>query len=143
MPGAMLTGPSLYAALDTLSEGGQIAENFEAAYVFKSKGGDFEGAIGFPIGTSTDLRQAIHNMPALAVKALFALWARLYAETKNLNYGETISVSVAQFCDDLGYKPKKGSHTPENRIRAITLLEALMKLEAAITYGEFNFEVQL
>jgi hypothetical protein len=136
MPGAMLTGPPLYAALDTLSEGRQIAENFEAAYVFKSKMGDFEGAIGFPLGTGINLRQAINDMPALAVKTLFALWARLYAETKNPNYGEVISVSVAQFCDDLGYKPKKGSHTPENRFRVITLLEALMKLEAAITYHQ-------
>jgi len=136
MPGAMLTGPPLYAALDTLLEGRGIAENLEAAYIFKSKGRDFEGAIGFPLGTSIELRQAVHDMPALAVKALFALRARLYAETKNSNYGETISVSVAQFCDDLGYKPKKGSHTPENRRRAITLLEALMKLEAVITYHQ-------
>jgi hypothetical protein len=136
MPGAMLTGPPLYAALDTLSEGGQIAENLEAAYVFKSKGGDFEGAIGFPPGTSINLRQAIHDMPALAVKALFTLWARLYAETKNPAYSDIISISVAQFCDDLGYKQKKGSHAPENRLRAITVLEALMNLEAIIIYRQ-------
>jgi len=144
MPGAMLAGPPLHTAMESLTDHGrQIGDRLEAAYVFKSKRGDFEGAIGFPHGTDPALRQALQNMPSLAVKALFALWARLYAELSSPAHGETISMSVSQFCDDLGYKRKRGSHEPENRRQAVLILRALMTLEALVTYKPDQRELHL
>jgi hypothetical protein len=135
MPGAMLAGPALSAALETRSDrGGRADDSLEVAYVFKSKRGDFEGTIGLPYGTDSTLRHVIQDMPSLAVKALFALWARLYTEPGNPAFGESITVSVSQFCDDLGYKRKGGAHEPENRRHAVLVLRALMALDARITY---------
>lgn len=135
MPGAMLTGSALRVGLETLSDsGGYAADKFEAAYVFKLKRGDFEGVVGLPYGTAPKLREALQEMPPLAVKALFALWARLYAELDAPAFGETVTVSVSQFCDDLGYKRNRGAHEPENRRRAVLVLKALTALEAQVTY---------
>jgi hypothetical protein len=144
VPGAMLAGPALSAALETFSDHcGCASDSFEAAYVFKSKRGDFEGTIGLPHGTDSTLRDVIIKMPSLAVKALFALWARLYAEPGSPAFGESVTVSVSQFCDDLGYKRNRGSHEPENRRHAVLVLRALMALEARITYKPDNRQVLL
>lgn len=135
MPGAMHRDSALTAALKDLSEesrrvGGRLA----VAYVFKSKKGDLEGAIGFPREADLALRRVLQERPALAVKVLFALWSRLYAETGDPTYGEFTVTSVSQFCDDLGYKRKKGAHEPANRRNAIRVLKALMGLEVEAIY---------
>lgn len=144
MPGAMLAGSALSAALETLSDrSGLAGDNLEAAYVFKSKRGDFEGVVGLPHGTDPSVRQVLVDMPSLAVKALFALWAKLYAELGSPAFGEPVTVSVSQFCDDLGYKRKRGSHEPENRCHAVLVLRALMALEARITYKPDKRQVLL
>jgi hypothetical protein len=144
MPGAMLAGPALSAALETISDRGRPAgNNLEAAYVFKSKRGDFEGVVGLPHGNDPALRRVLEDMSPLAIKALFALWARLYAELGNPVFGQSVTVSVSQFCDDLGYKRKRCSHEPENRRRAALVLRALMALETRITYKPAQQEVLL
>jgi hypothetical protein len=144
MPGAMLAGSPLRAALEDLRDGnGPAGDRFEGAYVFKSRRGDFEGVIGLPYGTDLALRQALQAMPSLAVKALFALWARLYAESGNPAFGDSVTVSVSQFCDDLGYKRNRGAHEPENRRRALLVLRALMALEAQVTYQPDKGQVLL
>ncbi|MDT4952775.1 MAG: hypothetical protein QOJ02_913 [Acidobacteriota bacterium] len=135
MPGSLLTGASLHAGLERYSDQAkQINDRFRATYIFKSDKGDFEGAIGFPHDTNNARLQIVQDMPSLAVKAVFALWARLYAEVGDPVYGQPISISVSQFCNDLGYKRKDNSHEPENRRQAILILKAILELEATITY---------
>lgn len=144
MPGALLTGSSLRDALERCSgQAKQINDRFRTAYIFKSDKGDFEGAIGFPHEATNASLQVIRDMPSLAVKAVFALWARLYAEVGDPVYGQYVSISVSQFCDDLGYKRKDNSHEPENRRQAFLVLKAILELEAFITYKPNERGIQM
>lgn len=68
---------------------------------------------------------------ALAIKAHYALWARWAQAYPKMDFTaeQTLSLTVAQFCDDLGFKQHKGDHRIDNKRKAVALLELLTSLE--------------
>jgi hypothetical protein len=112
---------------------------FWAAYAFKSgKSRDHvRGVVGF-VGEPTALAQEfVKKGNPLAIKAQFALWARVFAET-DAEPGQFARLTFSQFCDDLGYVRKKRAHRPERRQEAHTVLQLLTSLELVCVYHTPN-----
>lgn len=91
------------------------------------------GVVGFRNEPEEQLWEFIRRNGALAIKAQYALWARAYAET-GAKPGMYISVTISQFCDDIGFARKKRAHTPQSKKAAAALIELLTELELVCVY---------
>lgn len=91
------------------------------------------GAIGFREEPSKHIQRLLQKNGALAVKAQYALWARAYAETSAAP-GIYITLTISQFCDDLGMVRNKGAHRLGNKRAAIEVLEFLTSMELVCIY---------
>lgn len=133
MPGAMKQSTVLGVALDKLkAQGLMIGKKFWAAYPFSARK-DLHGAIGFTENPGEAIWRMLQRNGALAVKAQYALWARAYAETR-ADPQKLIIMSISQFCDDLGFKKKKGAHERVNKHKAVEVLDLLTSLELSAVY---------
>jgi hypothetical protein len=111
-------------------------ETFWAAYPFRSgrSGNRIQGVIGFRREPEAAVWDLLQRNAALAVKAHYALWARAYAETA-AETGIFLTISLSQFCDDLGYaRLPNGGHRPERKRAAMGVLKLLTSLELCGTY---------
>jgi hypothetical protein len=91
------------------------------------------GVIGFKQQPEDRVWDILKKNSALAVKAQYALWARAYAET-DAEPSVYISLTISQFCDDLGFKRKKEMHKLRNKQAAIAALELLTSLELVCVF---------
>lgn len=85
------------------------------------------GVIGFTDKVESQYKYLMSNR-SLALKTHFALWARAYAET-TVTPDKYLTVSLSQFCDDLGYIRKNGAHRSMNKAAAVSMLDLLMSIE--------------
>jgi len=129
MPGAMRPAAEVKQALQALEARGLIGvdKKLWAAYPFDAKD-DLHGAIGFSQNPGEAIWTLLQRNGALAVKAQYALWARAYRETDAMP-NHFITLSIPQFCDDVGFKRKKRAHTHETKQAAIDVLQLLTSLE--------------
>lgn len=91
------------------------------------------GAIGFKEEPGRHVQRLLQRNGALAIKAQYALWARAYAET-DATPGVYITLSITQFCDDIGLARHNGVHRPENKLSAMAVLELLTSMELICIY---------
>jgi hypothetical protein len=91
------------------------------------------GAIGFKEKPAQHVQRLLQRNGALAIKAQYALWARAYAET-DAKSGVYITLSITQFCDDIGLARHNGVHRPENKLAAMAVLELLTSMELICIY---------
>ncbi|MET0463490.1 MAG: hypothetical protein ABW007_10055 [Chitinophagaceae bacterium] len=91
------------------------------------------GAIGFKEEPAQRVQRLLQRNGALAIKAQYALWARAYAET-DATPGVYITLSITQFCDDIGLARHNGVHRPENKLAAMAVLELLTSMELICIY---------
>jgi hypothetical protein len=91
------------------------------------------GAIGFKEKPAQHVQRLLQRNGALAIKAQYALWARAYAET-DAKPGVYITLSITQFCDDIGLARHNGVHRPENKLAAMAVLELLTSMELICIY---------
>jgi hypothetical protein len=132
MPGAMRLASEVESALDALSARGLSAgQRMWAAYPFTAK--HIDGAIGFTETPGEAVWKMLQRNGALAVKAQYALWARAYEETE-AQPNKFITLSIPQFCDDLGFKRKKRAHTKESKQAAMKVLKLLTSLEVVMLW---------
>jgi hypothetical protein len=99
------------------------------------------GAIGFKHEPEERVWRFLQRNGALAIKAQYALWARAYAET-NAAPGVFISLTISQFCDDIGMVRKKGAHRAQSKQAAIAVLELLTEMELVCIYQPPNGPAQ-
>jgi hypothetical protein len=133
MPGAMKRSSVLGEVLNKLkAKGLMVGKKFWAAYPFSARK-DLHGAIGFTENPGEAIWRMLQRNGALAVKAQYALWARAYAET-GADPQKFIIMSISQFCDDLGFKKKKGAHERVNKHKAVEVLDLLTSLELSAVY---------
>jgi hypothetical protein len=112
-------------------------ETFWAAYPFRSgkSGNRIQGVIGFRREPEAPIWELLQRNAALAIKAHYALWARAYAETA-AETGIFLTISISQFCDDLGYaRLPNGAHRPERKRAALSVLKLLTSLELRASYA--------
>lgn len=111
------------------------SEEWWQAYPFQagSSKDRVKGLIGFSRKPAEAIWDALQKNGALAVKAQYVLFARAYEET-DAEPGVFVTISITQFCDDLGYKRKKGAHRPERKREAMKVLEMLTTLELCANY---------
>jgi hypothetical protein len=112
-------------------------ETFWVAYPFASgrTSNRIQGVIGFRREPDAAVWKLLQQNPALAVKAQYALWARAYAEAA-AEAGTSPTISIPQFCDDLGYaRLPNGAHKPERKRAAMAVLKLLTSLELCGTYA--------
>jgi len=91
------------------------------------------GVVGFRHKPEEHIWQFLNKYGAIAIKAQYALWARAYAQT-DATPGVYISLTISQFCDDIGFAKKKRAHTLKSKQAAITVLELLTELELVCVY---------
>jgi hypothetical protein len=119
---------------------GAAGESFRAAYAWAT-GGEancVRGRIGFRREPESDLWALLRGNPALLMKALYSLWARLYAASEPAPGAFTL-LSLSQFCDDLGYvRLANGAHRPERKRQARLALRLLAALELDAVYRAPN-----
>jgi hypothetical protein len=140
MPGAMKQSSVLDVALNKLKVHGlTIGKKFWAAYPFSARK-DLHGAIGFTQNPGEAIWRMLQRNGALAVKAQYALWARAYAET-DADPQKFIIMSISQFCDDLGFKKKKGAHERFNKHKAVEVLDLLTSLELSAIYQTPKYKI--
>lgn len=140
MPGAMKQSSVLAGALDKLKVPGlTTGKEFWAAYPFSARK-DLHGAVGFTQNPGEAIWKMLQRNGALAVKAQYALWARAYAET-GADPQTFITLSISQFCDDLGFKKKKGAHERFNKHKAVEVLDLLTSLELSAIYQTPKYKI--
>lgn len=94
------------------------------------------GAIGFRAPAAASAVEPLPADPVL-LKLQFALWSRYFAQDGEL--GGTVSTSVSQLCDDLGYaRLRNGAHRPAVKRRVEALLKQLAALELDVEYRAPN-----
>jgi hypothetical protein len=94
----------------------------------------FSMLMGFRTDPGEVIWQSLLTRGEAAIKAHYALWARLYEQTGG-EPGEYAVINVNQFCDDLGYKKHhKGGHRRETKQEAMRLLETLTTIEIVVEY---------
>lgn len=92
------------------------------------------GVIGFPTEPDPEVQTLLSHNPGLAVKAQYALWARIYAEVDTVP-GAFITQTVSQFCDDLSFaRHHSGAHRPERKRQALRVMGLLSALEVRAVY---------
>lgn len=109
------------------------AKKLWAACPIRSKTGDLFGAVGLKEDPGEAIWELLQNNGALAIKAHFALWARAYAEGEPAT-DRFITLTIRQFCDDLGFKKKNRAHTDKNKRAARNVFDLLMLMEVEAYY---------
>lgn len=95
---------------------------------------ELRGTLGFRLDAEDGLEDLLDRSSALVLKAHFALWSRAFAETDGELEAEA-EVTLAQFCDDLGYaRLQNGAHRPESKRQAARLLALLGSVELDLRY---------
>lgn len=134
MPGAMKSIPEVQEMLSKLEARGLVeGSQFWAGYLIETKRDDLFGVVGFTRDPGEVIWTLLQKNGALAVKAQYALWARAYADA-NAEPNKFITISINQFCDDLGFKRKKRAHTRENKQAAMAVLEMLCSMQLAVIF---------
>jgi hypothetical protein len=130
--GAMRQLPATYA--ESLSHDAHfcLAHSFDSGS--PAGGRDYlVGAIGLRERPTGRLQSLLQMNGALAIKAQYALWARAYAET-DAAPGAYITLTITQFCDDIGMVRNNGAQRTENKLSAISVLELLTNMELVCIY---------
>ncbi len=85
------------------------------------------GLIGFESSPEKYVLNLLKENGILAVKAHYVLWARWAREFGDavVPPGRSLTLTLSQFCDDLGFIKHKGSYRPENRKAALDVIEFL------------------
>jgi hypothetical protein len=99
------------------------------------------GAIGFKEEPAERIQRLLRKNGALAIKAQYTLWARAYAET-DAAPGIYITLTITQFCDDIGLARHNGAHRPESKLVAMTVLELLTSMDLICIYRPPHGPVQ-
>jgi hypothetical protein len=103
---------------------------------FESAGGkdQLHGRLGFRLLPTDRERQLLDEYRSQLIKLQFALWARAFAET-DADPERPVVVTLAQLCDDLGYRRlQNGAHRPEHKRQVAALLELLTAVEVDAEY---------
>jgi hypothetical protein len=88
--------------------------------------------VGFHREPEAELWDFLRDRGEAAIKAHYALWARCYEETGGAP-NKWVTMSVPQFCADLGYaRQKAGGYKTRDKQHAMRLLEALTTAELAV-----------
>ena len=88
--------------------------------------------VGFYREPEAELWDFLRDRGEAAIKAHYALWARCYEETGGDPH-KWVTMSVPQFCADLGYAHQKaGGYKTRDKQHAMRLLEALTTAELAV-----------
>lgn len=132
MPGAIKKGTERDEILERAGGRG-LSESFFAVYSIESKNKDFYGVGGFREELGDALWDTLQNRGELAIRAQFALWARVFQET-NAETGKFVRMTINQFCDDIGFSRNKGAHKRENKQSAIKILQLLTSFEVSIMW---------
>lgn len=87
--------------------------------------------IGFKQLPAEYIWNLLERNDALAIKAHYALWARWAQEYPRMDFSpeQTLSLTLSQFCDDLGFNKHKGEHRLKNKQTAVAVLELLTSIE--------------
>ena len=87
--------------------------------------------IGFKQMPEEYLWNLLERNGALAIKAHYALWARWAHEYPKMEFTpeQTLTLTIPQFCDDLGFKRYKGQQRRENVEMATSILKLLTSIE--------------
>lgn len=106
----------------------------------KANEGRAKGLIGFKQPVQENLWKFLEKNSALAIKANYALWARWsqsfgFADVTPMMY---LSLSLSQFCDDLGFIRFRGDHRLESKKAAVSTLELLTEIEIVCHYRSSN-----
>lgn len=91
------------------------------------------GAIGFREKPGDHIQRFLQKNGALAIKAQYALWARAYAET-DAAPGIYITLTIPQFCDDMGMARRNRAHKLQSKRAALEVLELLTSMELVCIY---------
>jgi hypothetical protein len=108
--------------------------DYTSVYIVESNKKDIYGVIGYRQDVGEALWEFQHKHGALALQAHIALFARAYAET-DATPGEFVSLRITDFCDDLQFTRKKGSHDRETKQRVLSILECLTQAQMKIMYA--------
>lgn len=108
-------------------------DGYERCLSLQLDRGRLDITVGLPSGDKSELWDYLRAGGAKMVKTYFALWARWFDEGGQP--GQPITVSINQFCHDLGFaKHKNGGYRPEVKRQATQMLEAIMSLEMVALY---------
>jgi hypothetical protein len=109
-------------------------EGFSRATRPSVRRGDFSMLFGLKEDPGEAIWQFLLKRGEAAIKAHYALWARIYEQTGG-EPGKWAVINLNQFCADLGFtKHKKGGYKREQRQEAVRLLEALTALELVVYF---------
>jgi hypothetical protein len=111
--------------------------DYTSVYIVESNKKDIYGVIGYKNDVGEALWAFQQEHSALALQVHIALFARAYAET-DANPGEFITLRISDFCDDLQFTKKNGSHRRETKQRVLNILNCLTRAEMKITYAPPN-----
>ncbi len=133
-PGAMKKHTNAKAAVNNLEARGMTGiKDYTALYIVESNK-DLYGVIGYKQDVGENLWELLQKHSALTLQAHIALFARAYAET-DAAPGEFITLRILDFCDDLQFTRKKGSHDRETKQRVVSILECLTQAQMKIMYA--------
>lgn len=101
--------------------------------------------IGFRQPPEEYLWKLLERNGALAIKAHYALWARWAQEYPKMDFtpAHTLSLTISQFCDDLGFEQHKGDHRVKNKRTAVALLELLTSIEFLCLHQHDNSSIEI
>jgi hypothetical protein len=109
-------------------------DDWDTAYPFSTGRKDpVRGVVGFSQKPSTNVWDTLQRNGPLAVKAQYALMDRAYIQTGG-EPGAIVTLSVPEFCDDLGFTRHKGSHRAERKRESVRVLELMTSLEVSASY---------
>jgi hypothetical protein len=142
-PGAMKKHTDAKKEVSNLEARGMSGiKDYTSLYVVESNKKDLYGVIGYKLDVSETLWNLIQQYGALTLQTHIALFARAYAET-DAKPGEFITLRILDFCDDLQFTRKKGSHDRETKRRILSILECLTQLEMKLMYAPPQGKSQL
>lgn len=94
------------------------------------------GLIGFKEQPEDYVWKLLEGRGAQAIKAHYVLWARWAHEFGDTvaHPGRFLTLTLPQFCDDLGFEKNKDDHRSENKKVALDLLKLLTTVEFVCRY---------
>lgn len=118
----------------SLVERWESCDGFHKAHAASGALKDFAMLCGFPKDPGAEVWDFLMGRGEAAIKAHYALWARLYEQT-GAAPGQWGRMNINQFCSDLGYKPHpRGGFKRERKQEAMRLLEVLTSVEIAVRF---------
>jgi hypothetical protein len=133
-PGAMTKSGEKERETNKLEARGMTGlSDYTSVYIVESDRKDIFGVIGYKKDVGEALWEFQEKHGALALQVHIALFARAYAET-DAKPGEFITLRISDFCDDLQFTRKKGSHDRETKQRVLGILECLTQAQMKIMY---------